>query len=248
MRASLMPEIISVCNLPPVPNVCNQELREIFRSPQLSIAHVLMQPDALSLLHEHHRMNEGYLVLAGEGVLQAGETSRMLSFLGYQYLPPFTPHRLRTTGAQRLEHLVFATPPFIPEDVHLLEETRTWPLVTEASPLPFTWFSAADGAEVTSLDTETERTAAGYGLAYGILKPGRKAIPHYHRTTQELYYVLAGRGKVLISGTSKPVSKGSLIYLPTRTVHGLDNREGTEPLQVLCVSYPPYSDSDHIAV
>jgi len=60
--------IIHTRILDPVDNVCGQELREIIQMSGVSVAHVIMQPQAASLFHKHHTMWEIYYILSGEGV------------------------------------------------------------------------------------------------------------------------------------------------------------------------------------
>ena len=62
------PSIINTYDLAPVANICNQELREIIALARVSVAHVIMQPQAISLSHKHQKMWEIYYILSGKGV------------------------------------------------------------------------------------------------------------------------------------------------------------------------------------
>ena len=62
------PSIINTYDLLPVANVCNQELREIAKLTRVSVAHVIMQSQAISLSHKHQKMREIYYILSGKGV------------------------------------------------------------------------------------------------------------------------------------------------------------------------------------
>ena len=39
------------------------------------------------------------------------------------------------------------------------------------------------------------------------------AVPHYHRRSTELYYVLEGEGVVFLDGEEHPVRKGSIVHI-----------------------------------
>ena len=57
------PYSINVYDLPTVDNICNQILREVLSLPKVSIAHVIMNPGNVSLLHQHLKMSEIYYIL-----------------------------------------------------------------------------------------------------------------------------------------------------------------------------------------
>lgn len=62
---------------------------------------------------------------------------------------------------------------------------------------------------------------------------------HYHKHTTELYYVLEGAGTLSLDGNEHSVSKGSLVHIPPRVVHGARGR-----MRVLVVGIPNLSDDD----
>jgi mannose-6-phosphate isomerase-like protein (cupin superfamily) len=62
------PSVINTYDLQPVANVCNQELREVISLARASVAHVIMQPQAISLSHKHQKMREIYYILSGKGI------------------------------------------------------------------------------------------------------------------------------------------------------------------------------------
>ena len=104
-------------DLPPVANVCNQVLREVVSFPNASIAHVLMHPGNVSLLHQHRRMTELYFVIEGRGVLYHGYKAMDVNNGAYCIIPKNTPHQLRNISSIDLEHLVIAIPPFDRNDI-----------------------------------------------------------------------------------------------------------------------------------
>ncbi len=64
--------------------------------------------------------------------------------------------------------------------------------------------------------------------------------PHYHKRSTELYYVLEGRGSIFLDGVEHPVSKGSLVHIPPRVVHGARGR-----MRVLVVGVPDIAEDDY---
>jgi mannose-6-phosphate isomerase-like protein (cupin superfamily) len=125
------PKLIDVYELPTVSNVCNQNLREVISLPKVSLAHVMMNGDNVSLWHQHSRMSEVYFILEGEGILYYGNRALQVEKGIYVVLPPHTPHKLKNTGKSDLEHLVFAIPPFDSHDVELLGDDATEDVVIE---------------------------------------------------------------------------------------------------------------------
>ncbi len=238
-------KFVDVYSLPPVPNVCDQILREVVSLPKVSMAHVIMDSGNVSLWHKHSRMTEVYFILEGEGILYHGSRAMRVRKGAYLVILAGTPHKLKNTGSTRLEHLVFAIPPFDPEDVILLdekpEEFQEHEFRQEKEPI-----TALDGALVYELMTPEERRKYDVALAVGILPRARKAIPHYHKKSEELYYIISGQGKVRIGEKEYPVKKGSLARIPVGVVHALENTSQDKDLEVLCVSSPAYTDGDFI--
>jgi len=240
------PKLIDVYKLPTVENICNQILREVISLPKVSMAHVIMNPGNVSLWHQHRRMTEIYFILNGEGVLYYGNRALQVEKGSYLVLSPNTPHKLRNTGKSDLEHLVFAVPPFDMEDVEILDDFPTGNIIPEKFSYDKSPITALDGALIYELMNTDERKSLDVALAVGFLPEGRMAIPHYHRRSEEIYYVTDGTGKVRVGEHNFEVKRGSVIYVPTNKVHALENGSNSEKLKVLCVSSPSYTRGDFI--
>jgi mannose-6-phosphate isomerase-like protein (cupin superfamily) len=191
------------------------------------------------------KMAEIYFILEGEGKLYHGMEALNVGKGAHLTLNPFTPHKLRNTGPGRLEHLVLAIPPFDPADVFLLENPNLepGPETYERKEPPIT---ALDGATIYELLSKEERLRLGIGLAIGSLPPGRKAIPHYHETSDEIYYIMSGKGRAKIDPIEIKIRKGYVVCIPKTFVHSLENTSDSEELEVLCISSPAYTDEDFI--
>ena len=66
--------------------------------------------------------------------------------------------------------------------------------------------------------------------------PTTRAPDHFH-TYDEVIYVLDGEGAFHAGGTSRPISAGSCIDLPARTVHCLENT-GQDVMRLVAVFRP----------
>ena len=244
MALRLAPAVESVYDLPQVSNVCEQVLREVIRLTDVSLAHVTMAPRAVSLLHEHKKMREGYFMLGTNGLLYYGDQAFTINQGLYFPIANGTPHKLRNTGEKELEHLVFVSPPFNPTDVFLVDDKQHEPSPIMFVPVCEPLKIASDGAEVIELDSN-ERATTKKGIALGKLPSYRAAAMHKHEKTDEVYYVIAGTGNIHLQGKKHAIEKGSVIVVPRGIEHGLENL-AAEPLIALCLSSPPYTESDFI--
>ncbi|MFW6125223.1 MAG: cupin domain-containing protein, partial [Pirellulales bacterium] len=71
--------------------------------------------------------------------------------------------------------------------------------------------------------------------------------PHYHNSTEEIYYILAGEGQMRMPGESRRVGPGDAIAIPPRMPHQITNTGG-ETLVFLCCCAPPYEHEDTVMV
>jgi len=53
-----------------------------------------------------------------------------------------------------------------------------------------------------------------------VVEGGSYVFPHSH-PTHEFYYVLRGRGIMVISGDERPIAQGDLVHIPPDAVHSL---------------------------
>ena len=239
--------VFDILKVPLAYNVCNQTLREILQLSGVSIAHVIMEPGSVSLLHEHNKMAEIYFIISGEGIITAGATALIMKPKSYCVLTAGTPHKLENTGSQRLEHFVFAVPPFNPDDIKMIEDTGKVPgEILEAKQNEGEPIEALDGALIWELLSRKERETMDVALALGQLQERRKAIPHRHEVSDEVYFVLSGSGYCRIDNKIHAIHPGFVIMIPRGTVHALGNPSAVRRLEILCLSSPAYRDGDFI--
>ena len=99
-------------------------------------------------------------------------------------------------------------------------------------------FVTKDGSFIRELHhTEAQ------SLAEATLEPGQATARHYHRATEEIYFVIKGSGDMEVDGRAERVRPGDAILIPAGAWHTLVN-DGTSELRILCCCVPPYSDED----
>lgn len=81
-------------------------------------------------------------------------------------------------------------------------------------------------------------TAGRFGLVEYHLQPGAPgALPHYHQTFSESFYVLSGELTLYADGAWRPCSAGDFALVHERGVHGFRN-DGDEPAAFLILFTP----------
>lgn len=237
-----MPEILNIRTLPLAVNVCEQVLREVEQQPKWSMAHVVMNPFAASLLHQHKQMAEVYIITKGYGELLVGEKLHQVTAGSVYEIPPGTPHMLKNKASGHLEHLVLAMPPFEPADVQILAEQQ--PNVTTIAPLSLPdELECFDGAKILPYAFAHLDLSVAFGRS--INDPSRHKNPHYHNKMTEFMYIVEGQGAIKLNGSRQQVQTGDWVCIEPGVEHGLTN-ESFEDLVVVCVSCAPSFDMDDV--
>jgi mannose-6-phosphate isomerase-like protein (cupin superfamily) len=81
-------------------------------------------------------------------------------------------------------------------------------------------------------------TTARAQLDLYCLAPGQEQKPHSHADQDKIYYILEGRGRVVVGSTEETLEGGEAVVAPAGADHGLVN-VGTTPLLALVVVTPP---------
>lgn len=106
-------------------------------------------------------------------------------------------------------------------------------------------FITADGSAIRELAHPAWTAAENQSLAEASLGPGGETAEHYHRRSEELYYFVAGEGRMRLDEDEAPVAAGDCVVIAPGTPHKLWNT-GTTPLVLLCCCAPAYSDDDTV--
>jgi mannose-6-phosphate isomerase-like protein (cupin superfamily) len=99
-------------------------------------------------------------------------------------------------------------------------------------------FVTKDGSTIREL----HRTAA-QSLAEATLEPDQATERHYHRLSEEIYFVVKGSGDLEIDGEHRRIAVGDAALIPPGAWHSLHNN-GTSELRILCACSPPYAHED----
>jgi mannose-6-phosphate isomerase-like protein (cupin superfamily) len=102
-------------------------------------------------------------------------------------------------------------------------------------------FTTKDGSTIRSLLDKSNAPVANQSLAEATLPAGAATERHYHRESEEFYYILEGAGVMEIDGETAEVSPGDALLIPAGAWHQIQARE---PLRFLCCCAPPYAHAD----
>lgn len=108
-----------------------------------------------------------------------------------------------------------------------------------------TSFVTADGSSIRELAGPAWTAARRQSLAEATVAPGEETAEHFHPQTEELYYFLAGEGRMRLGEDEASVVRGDCVVITPGTPHKLWNT-GRDPLVLLCCCSPAYSDSDTV--
>jgi mannose-6-phosphate isomerase-like protein (cupin superfamily) len=108
-------------------------------------------------------------------------------------------------------------------------------------------FTTKDGSEIRELLAHRNSCIANQSLAEARLPPGGFTAPHFHRRTEEIYYLLEGSGRMQIESEQREVGPGDAIAIPPGARHTITNT-GAQTLRFLCCCAPAYEHEDTIMV
>jgi mannose-6-phosphate isomerase-like protein (cupin superfamily) len=106
-------------------------------------------------------------------------------------------------------------------------------------------FTTLDGSTIREIAGPAWTPARNQSLAEATVPVGGHTIAHYHRTTEELYFFTAGRGRMTLGDVARDVAAGDCVVIPPGEIHALVNT-GDEPLVLLCCCAPAYSHEDTV--
>jgi len=106
-------------------------------------------------------------------------------------------------------------------------------------------FITADGSAIRELAHPAWTAAENQSLAEASVDPSGETAEHYHPRSEELYYFVAGEGRMRLDEDESPVAAGDCVVIPPGTPHKLWNT-GTDRLVLLCCCAPAYSDDDTV--
>src|SRR5688572_10165068 len=106
-------------------------------------------------------------------------------------------------------------------------------------------FITKDGSEIRELLAHRNSVIRNQSLAEARLGPGQATQEHYHRRTEEIYYITHGQGRMRIEEELREVKVGDAIAIPPGKKHKIWNI-GNETLRLLCCCAPGYEHEDTV--
>jgi mannose-6-phosphate isomerase-like protein (cupin superfamily) len=104
-------------------------------------------------------------------------------------------------------------------------------------------FTTKDGSTIRELlGLPTSALIRNQSLAEATLEPGQATECHYHRQSEEIYFLLEGGGSMELDGETRDVGPGDAVLIPPGARHTL--RAGAEGARLLCCCAPPYRHED----
>lgn len=86
-----------------------------------------------------------------------------------------------------------------------------------------------------------------HSLARIIIPPGKSSTLHYHKITQETYFVLKGEGKMEVNQNSFSLLPGQACWLEAGDIHKIRN-DGETELVFLAICAPAWVPEDSFDV
>lgn len=102
-------------------------------------------------------------------------------------------------------------------------------------------FTTKDGSTIRSILDLSNAPVERQSLAEASLPPGGETDRHYHKLSEEFYFVTKGEGEIEIEGEIRPLVVGDAVLIPSSEWHQIKSDRG---MVFLCCCSPPYSHED----
>lgn len=100
-----------------------------------------------------------------------------------------------------------------------------------------------DGSEIRELMHPNTQGNKQQSLAEATIQPGEKTLLHRHNKSEELYYIIQGKGSMQLNEKTINAETGDCICIAPGTAHCIKNT-GDKDLKILCCCSPAYSHDD----
>ena len=102
-------------------------------------------------------------------------------------------------------------------------------------------FTTKDGSTIRSLLDLSNAPVEKQSLAEATVPAGGATERHWHRDSEEFYFILEGDGVMEVDGEERPVGPGDAVLIPAGAWHQI---RATGGLRFLCCCAPPYRHED----
>ena len=87
--------------------------------------------------------------------------------------------------------------------------------------------------------------AEGYKVKRMLVRPGKRLSYQRHARRSEHWFVVQGRGRVVVEGSSRELTEGMAVDIPLLAAHRIEN-DGTDDLVFIEVQHGEYFGEDDI--
>lgn len=113
-------------------------------------------------------------------------------------------------------------------------------------------FITKDKSEIRELLSPRDSRTKNQSLAEALVLPGEQTTWHYHKTSEEIYFILQGSGLMQFKHGEDiieyRVAKEDAILIEPGRIHRIVNLSMTKPLRFLCICSPAYEHEDTVLV
>lgn len=102
-------------------------------------------------------------------------------------------------------------------------------------------FTTKDGSRIRSILDLSNAPVANQSLAEATVPTGTATERHYHKLSEEFYFILEGKGLMEVDGTEREVGPGDAILIPPGAWHQIT---ASEEMRFLCCCAPAYAHED----
>ncbi len=102
-------------------------------------------------------------------------------------------------------------------------------------------FVTKDGSTIRSILDRSNAPVEQQSLAEATVLAGNATERHYHKLSEEFYFLLEGEGTMEVDGESREVRPGDAVLIPAGAWHEIT---AMKDLRFLCCCAPPYSHDD----
>jgi mannose-6-phosphate isomerase-like protein (cupin superfamily) len=108
-------------------------------------------------------------------------------------------------------------------------------------------FIAPDKAIIRELAASRNSSARKQSLAEATIAVGSSVAEHFHKVTEEFYYIVSGTGLMKINDEEEQVNPGDTVIIVPGMRHKITNN-GTVPLVLLACCSPEWTPEDQVLV
>lgn len=110
-----------------------------------------------------------------------------------------------------------------------------------------TSYTTKDGSTIRELMHPAQHKNAKQSLAEATVPANTITELHFHKQSEEIYFILSGSGEMTLGEETFNVHSGDTICIQPNTPHQIRNN-GSVELKFLCACSPAYSHEDTILI